>query len=640
MLNPNSRSLYTSALTPPPGMLFGEAIATTFSMDPALLLEAPLYLALMARGNKSEPDPLSILEAIRRYAKSITVYVQKGRIQVPQDDEPTPLFGLLEDMIVQVKAPNGGLFHPKVWVIRFVSREASDSKSDSILRLVVLTRNMTTDQSWDLSLQLEGVIKEKGRKAKVNKPLEHFLKTLPQFAVGNVEHGRLEQAIRFSEDIRRVQWELPDSFDELAFYLPGSKEFAWEPPLANRMAVISPFCSDKALQKLVKKAKSTDAEINSSTGPSTDSSAKTLLSKADALISRPESMAAIKPETLNCFDRCLQLDEAAETEDGEEDDPLERPLSTGLHAKVYLFETRYYSDYTHIVMGSANATNAALLASKNVEILVELIGKKNRVGGIDELLGEDSLGEYLILFDSPKEANIDLERQAAEKHIEKARLQLAQAELSLICQRSSKENLSKENLWSLILAGAIPPLEGIVSAVAWPITLKYGFNVKVMGENSSRIVLGEFSASSITSLIAFELKTEHPDVSARFVLNLPIDEIPEERNSAILQTVIRNQDGFIRYLLLLLSDDTLDNSFTSANGSGFAKWLSYLAKGEKAPLLEELTRAYSRYPDRLHEISEIVSMLSSQDRENSVIPESFLKLWSVFESALEGRNVR
>jgi hypothetical protein len=31
MLNPNSRSLYTSALTPPPGMIFDEAVATTFS---------------------------------------------------------------------------------------------------------------------------------------------------------------------------------------------------------------------------------------------------------------------------------------------------------------------------------------------------------------------------------------------------------------------------------------------------------------------------------------------------------------------------------------------------------------------------------------------------------------------------------
>ena len=35
MLNPNSRSLYTSALTPPPGMMFDEAVATTFFDGPS-----------------------------------------------------------------------------------------------------------------------------------------------------------------------------------------------------------------------------------------------------------------------------------------------------------------------------------------------------------------------------------------------------------------------------------------------------------------------------------------------------------------------------------------------------------------------------------------------------------------------------
>ena len=152
MLNPNSRCLYTSALTPPPGMIFDEAVATTFSMDPALLLEAPVYLALMAADGQTDPDPLSVLEAIRRYSKRITVYVQRGRIQVPQIAKPNPLFGFLEEMVVEVTAPGGGVFHPKVWAIRFVSPD----QRNAMYRLVVLTRNMTTDQSWDLSLQLKG----------------------------------------------------------------------------------------------------------------------------------------------------------------------------------------------------------------------------------------------------------------------------------------------------------------------------------------------------------------------------------------------------------------------------------------------------------------------------------------------------
>ena len=603
MLNPNSRSLYTSALTPPPGLVFDEAIATTFSMDPALLLEAPVYLALMAADGQTDPDPLSVLEAIRRYSKRITVYVQRGRIQVPQIAKPNPLFGFLEEMVVEVTAPGGGVFHPKVWAIRFVSPD----QSSSMYRLVVLTRNMTTDQSWDLSLQLEGTIE--GRKSRLNKPLAHFFKLLPDLATRQIETSRVEQALRFAMELHRVQWELPDGFDELSFYLPGLKGFVWEPPMANRMAVISPFCSDEVLRALAKKTKA-----------------------VDALISRPESLSALKKDTLALFSQCLHLDEAAETEDGEEDDTTEQPLAAGLHAKVYLFETRHYSDYTHVVMGSANATNAALNASKNIEILVELIGRKNKVGGIDELLGADGLGEYLIDFDTTKDAEIDATRQEAEKSVELARSRLSEIAFSIKCSLGSKDGM-----WALVLIGQIPSLEGIVSASAWPITVTRDFAVNILDSDAHGVIrLGEFSASSVTGLIAFELKTNHPDVTARFVLNLPVTGVPEERKSAILQTVISNQDGFLRYLLLLLGDDRLF-LLDPGSGSGFAKWLARLTAGEDIPLLEELTRTYSRHPDRLVEVSGLVRDLSQGD-QNTIIPEDFLNLWKVFESAIWGRD--
>lgn len=598
MLNPNSRSLYTSALTPPPGMIFNEAIATTFSMDPALLLEAPVYLALMAADGQADPDPLSVLEAIRRYSKRITVYVQKGRIQVPHIAKPNPLFGFLEEMVVEVTAPGGGVFHPKVWVIRFVTPD----KHSSMYRLVILTRNMTTDKSWDLSLQLDGTIG--GRRAKVNKPLAYFFKSLPDLATRETEKERLDQVNRFSDEIHRVQWELPEGFDELSFYLPGTQKFEWKPSAANRMAVISPFCSDEALQALIRQTKS-----------------------ADALISRPESLANLKKDTLELFSQCLQLDEAAETENGEEDNSTGQPLTTGLHAKAYLFEEGWN---TEIVMGSANSTNAALMSKKNCEILVSLVGRKSKVGGIDELLGDDGMGEYLVTFDATKALEIDRERQQAEEFIEKARSVISEAELFIKCGNSSKENL-----WALTLTGQIPSLDGIVSVTAWPITVTRDFAVDILEGVIDGVKLGDFSASSVTGLIAFELKTSHPAVSARFVLNLPVAGIPDERNSAILQTVISNQDGFFRYLLLLLSDDSETGPLHPGTGSGLAKWLSRLADGEDIPLLEELIRTYSRHPERIAEISGLVRDLS-QGRKNTIISEDFLELWSVFESAIGG----
>ena len=375
------------------------------------------------------------------------------------------------------------------------------------------------------------------------------------------------------------------------------------------MAVISPFCSDQVLRTLAKQSKS-----------------------ADALISRPESLSALKKETLALFTHCLHLDEAAETEDGEEDDTAEHPLATGLHAKVYLFETRYYSDYTHVIMGSANATNAALNAAKNIEILVGLVGKKSKVGGIDELLGADGLGEYLVDFDTTRETVIDAVRKEAEDCVERARSRLSEVALSIACSPGSKEGL-----WALLLTGKIPSLDGIVGASAWPITVTRDFSVNIVGNDShDQIKLGEFSASSVTGLIAFELKTNHPNVTARFVLNLPVIGVPEERDSAILQTVISNQDGFIRYLLLLLGDD-MASGLDSGSGSGWAKWLARLAEGEDIPLLEELTRTYSRHPERLSEISGLVRDLS-QGSQNAIVPEDFLNLWTVFESAIGARD--
>ncbi|ENY2724986.1 hypothetical protein ACFW38_000244 [Salmonella enterica] len=152
MLNPNNRSLYTSALTSSPCMVFDEAIATSFSLDPAFLLQAPVYLAFTANDSNRAQDPLSIFEAIRRYSERITVFVQKGRIQVPTKLKPGPLLGLLDDMIVESKAKGHGVFHPKIWAIRFINPETDEV----MYRLVVLSGNLTTDSSWDLSLQLDG----------------------------------------------------------------------------------------------------------------------------------------------------------------------------------------------------------------------------------------------------------------------------------------------------------------------------------------------------------------------------------------------------------------------------------------------------------------------------------------------------
>ena len=54
---------------------------------------------------------------------------------------------------------------------------------------------------------------------------------------------------------------------------------------------------------------------------------------------------------------------------------------------------------------------------------------------------------------------------------------------------------------------------------------------------------------------------------------------------------------------------------------------------------EEMVRAYSRHPDRLRDISGLIRELSSRGDASEIVPERFLKLWEVFESALGERSV-
>ena len=56
-------------------------------------------------------------------------------------------------MVVEVAAPTGGVFHPKMWVLRFVD---PDDPGKALLLLMILSRNLTADRSWDVALTLEG----------------------------------------------------------------------------------------------------------------------------------------------------------------------------------------------------------------------------------------------------------------------------------------------------------------------------------------------------------------------------------------------------------------------------------------------------------------------------------------------------
>jgi len=603
MLEPNNRSLYTSALTPPSGMIFDEAIATTFSLDPTALLGVPVHLALLAGNHKTqEPDAIAILESMRRFSDKITVYAQLGHLSAPS--QSGVLNGLLASMVYEVTAPGGGVFHPKLWVIRFTDPTGSEPP---LFRLMVLSRNLTFDRSWDLALQLEGRPGVKNRT--MNRGLSELIAKLPELSVNKVPGDRRLQAKRISDEVRKADWELPSGFDSVSFKTIGLKPGAWSPEYSNKMAIISPFCEEGALDRLRK-----------------------MTSSAEVLISRPETLTGFNPDTRGLFSKCMCLHEAAETQDGESCGDESSKDTIGLHAKAYIFERGWD---THIVVGSANATNAALTNAKNVEVLVELVGKRSKVGGIDNLLGDDGLGEVLEEFIPPDEmSEVDIERKDAENALDEARNKLALANLRVRCDKSET---SSE--WRLSLTGELPFLDGVKQLKAWPITVPEQRAQDLDLLQPPKAIdtqLGIFSPAYLTGFIAFDMSSTFSGLSVRFTRNLPIDGLPEERDAEIWRIVLDNHEGFIKYLRMLLAsyDDELSSANTKGGWDyGFAG--SFYNGGE---LLEDMTRALCHNPNKLQEVDKVVARIYGSTDYGTILTPDFLQTWNVFRKVMEDNN--
>jgi hypothetical protein len=601
MLDPNSRSLLVDSLRPPPGYIFSAGLATTYSLDLTTLLSVPLHLALRSSDDRNAmlQDGVALLEALRRTTDRLSIFSQQGRIGAP--NLPHVLYGLLESCVVEVTAPHGGVFHPKIWVLRF---NRPDKTDDVVLRLLVLSRNLTGDRSWDLSLSLDGTPGK--RTVTQNRPLSDLVAALPELAASPPVSRIRQDCETLANELRQTTWtELPGAFEELAFHTLGLKRRSWSPKTSKRLAVISPFVTASALHALAATTQ-----------------------EAVVLISRPDELAKASKASLARFGALKVLHEGAETDDG--DDALAADhLTRGLHAKAYIVENGWD---TTLYLGSANATNASMVAGANVEILAELTGKRSRVGGIDSFLGDHGLREYLTEFEPPPEPpQLSVEEQA-EKIIDAVRSELMLAGIRLSCTAAD------EDAWDLrVSAKRNIKLKQIESLRIWPISLPKeqaidGVPLATTGE----VLIPRCATASITGFVAFELTTALCSHSVCFVLNLPVDNMPGGRDAAILRTIVANREGFLRYLLLLLQDMHDLPSIGDLVSAIGGRWNS-AASLDGLPLLEELTRAYSRNPGRLDFVRKLVEQINATAEGREIIPDEFMELWRVFDSMLQGK---
>ena len=239
MLGPDVRHLLTDALKPPAGTALDVAVATTYSLDLNSLLLAPLMLAAHDAANVDgthTPDPIALLESVKRYADRTTVFCQAGAIHVPSSYQRLVAFA--EGMAVEVTAPAPGrLFHPKIWILRF-----TDESGTFRHRFLCLSRNLTTDRSWDTVLRLDEMTTPSGASPDAA-PLADFLKDLPRLTTRPLAKARRDDVASLARSVRKAQFALPSGFGAAEFWPLGTASGrGWPfPDKASRFAAITPF---------------------------------------------------------------------------------------------------------------------------------------------------------------------------------------------------------------------------------------------------------------------------------------------------------------------------------------------------------------------------------------------------------------
>jgi len=594
MLPPDSRVLLLDSLRPPLGFRFDRAVATTFTLDLETALMVPLALAGYAL--RESPDPVEVLESIRSCAGRLDIFCQAGGIRA--DRWPSDLVSLLEKSIHQVQRPKPGcLFHPKVWILRYVDPVSNQFK----YRCLILSRNLTQDRSWDLVLRLDSDENSVARGINPgNQNLNRFIAALPILAGFDEYHERLNAINEIADELRKVWWELPEDVQEIQFWpfgLPGMRKPKTEDMFTGyRHLIVSPFISPSGLQIALGNSKETSISI---------------VSRGDELdrIAKEEMPEAVY----------FQINPLASLQD--DDEHQEKSIETeqmlgDLHAKLYIVETNRRA---RIFMGSANATDRAF--NGNVEILCELSGGATRLG-VEAMLGDkSSLRGILEQYSFPENPSTDIQQELSHG-IESYLFDLAGMKLTAVASRVEVD-------WNVLVTSdtVLPKPEGFDAELyIFPLN-KQADKRRLPLEQAISVNFELINPADITPFMVLVCvgRRDGLVVEKQTVVCATLIGEPSQRLNEILVRQIDTPEKFLRLINLLLG---LGSGFNPESlvdrQTSDGTWSS---GGLGAGLLEMIVRSLAERPDALDSLESLVNHLCATEHGKNVLPPGWGLLW-------------
>lgn len=595
MLQPTNRLTLLDAMRPPPGYGVEDAMAVTFTLDLRALLAAPAAFALsnaravVADGGRHEP--IELLHAVRSHADKLTIFNQVGEIALPPSRR---VFAFLERAVIPVQAPLGGVVHPKVWVLRY-SGSTEETRGDRRLRVLAASRNLSFDASWDTVIRFDE--SDNGRGADLTEVGALFEGLMGAARIGVAEAHR-ERVGSLAAALCDARFAFPVGVDGVRVHVIGLTSSPTPlPAVSDRSLVISPFVGDDFF---------TDAYAGS----------------VDEMVSRPESLDRLGDDAFRRICAPYAFDDGSVVDldpDHERLSPADpgRPL-VGVHAKVFAFEI---DNRAYVFLGSANATGAAF--TRNVEILIELIGATGALG-IDRLCDgtEDERGLKSLFLPYRRPERPDPE---TEDRLDSTRRAIARLGIHGAVEEQGDG-------WAVTYRSSdpLPAIEPGATVRCWPLSSP-GNAVDV---SSGEPLYARFhqALETISGFLAFEL-TDAEGRRTQFVVPVPLEGVPEQRDRLLFRSLVGNAERFLRYLVALLEDDPTPREPLDPRDGAGGNNRDEAGGPAGLPVLERLLRTMRRDPLKLVGLHPLVSDLGA----DHALPPGFDELWDdIYSVALDG----
>lgn len=533
-------------------------------------------------------NPIFLLEALRRTGDKIALFCEAGQIYLPR--KPSKLYILLDQVVNQVVMDKNDKlnaypsFHPKFWLLRY-----KNDKDKVKYRIIVLSRNLTFDRSWDISFTMDGEITDNDNQ---NESLIAFIEYLTDFSTNQEKTDKIKEILK---ELPSVTFKLNDKtfydFDLIPNGINEKFEIQNYPLFTedfNELLIMSPFLSESTIEYFNSRGSKRAKRI---------------------LITQKNSLGKLKPEDCDNFDIYTLKDQII---DGESliTEEAEEIFQHDIHAKMFMVRQGNLID---IYLGSLNASHNAL--NGNIEFMVRL----RRKGGsyfFDKIADEIFNGDK----DGP-ESPFELVDMSTITKIEEDQNNDLDSIIKQINRLNPKGKIT-ENNGKYDLELLFKPYKSDFDIEIKPLLLN---NFQPLQE---RIIFNNLNKLDLSQFIVIKVSNE--DEKVERVIKIPIEGMPDNREDDLINSIVSDEESFISYVTFLLGGDIFaipeSNDENNTGKSNFTGFSTSALNG----LYEKMLQTAYQNPNKLNEINFLMKSIT----EDGIIPEGFEELYTTFKKVV------